>query len=144
MSAKEVRREYPCSPCEAAVLFDTTPAALCVFIGRERRRTGAKIVPRNGIRAERNARRRLKVLIGDVWLFEGKAVPWVRSPDAARRLETTECALRQKLRRKRRRTPDGWVSEYNGIPARTLGRCWLLCFEQKRSVSTSGRAGGAP
>jgi hypothetical protein len=83
------------------------------------------------------------VFIGDPWLMEGRPVAWVRLPAAARRLGVDEAVLREELRENQEQTPDGWVSTYGKLRARKLGHCWLLCFEQKVSATTSQPSGEA-
>jgi hypothetical protein len=143
VNAKEAPREVECCPREAAVYLDTTPGALRVFLGREFRRMRTPTVRKDGIRARRSPRRRLRVFIGDAWLMKGRAVAWLRAPAAARRLGVDEAALREELRENQQPTTDGWVSTYGDLPARKLGHCWLLCFEQNASPTTSQPLGKA-
>lgn len=143
MGLRKAPKDVRCCLGEAGVILSATPRALGELFRRERRRTGAPIVRMNGLRAVTNGRRRWIVFIGQVWLIDGRVVPWVRVAAAAARLKMTEFALRRALERNQWRTPEGWVSTYNGIPARKLGERWLLCFEQKRCATRSSGAGGA-
>ena len=139
MTAQQKRTEERYCPRGAAEILDTKPVGLRALI----RRAGAHFAWIYGIRAKTTARNRLIVFLSDFWRLGGKVVRWVRLPAAAVRLRKSALAVRRELERKKKRTPDGWVSTYNGLPARQLGRLWLLCFEQQLSETASSQVGEA-
>jgi hypothetical protein len=136
MKAKKAKWEPLSGAREAGRIFDKTPCGIGEFL----RRTDRKVLRELGIRRERTRRRGLVVHIADVWLVDGRAVPWVGEKAAAARLDMTASALREALEKDSR---GGWVATYNGVPARRLVGCWLLCFEQKRAETASYQAGRA-